>query len=138
MAIKNPNTSIRTAYISALSVTGLPVWSKRVPLNTTPQPKKYITLTSQTKQPFERTKDCFEWLTSLNVDMWQINTPGYINTVNLDNIEELAINAIENITIPGFIVKDVIMIQSQDLDIDTPTTSIERRVLTYQIVLWQI
>lgn len=138
MAYKNPNEQIRKAYIDALSVTTWPVWSKRVPLNTTPIPKKYIILDSQTKQETEISKDCFSWLTSLNINYWLINTPGYVNTVTLDSVEELAINAIYNITIPGFIIQSINLLQSQNLDIDTPTTSIERRVSTYQIILWQV
>jgi hypothetical protein len=138
MAIENPDTPIRMAYINALSITGWPVWDERVPLNITPIPKNYITLDSQTKQPFERTKDCFEWLTSLNVNMWQINTPGYVNKAPLDSVEKIVINGIESILIPGFIIQDILLIQSQNLPIDTVTTSIERRVLIYQIILWQV
>lgn len=139
MPIQNPNTAIRTALVSALgTATGLIVKKDRIPLNTTPIPTKYIILQSQAKQPTERTKDCYEWLASINIDIYIINTLGYVGGIPIDNYEEQVINAMESLDIPNWNLKRVLLIQSNDLPVDTLTSSIERRVLQYNLWLWQI
>lgn len=139
MPINNPNTAIRTAIVSSLGMaTGLIVNKDRVPLNTIPIPTKYILLQSQAKQPTERTKDCYEWLASINIDIYIINTLGYVDGIPIDNYEEQVINAMESLNIPNWNLKRVLLIQSNDLPVDTVTTSVERRVLQYNLWLWQI
>lgn len=145
--VKNPNVPVRQALIAALSAaTSLPVWHKKVPKDTTPVPTKYILLQSQTKQPTERSKQCYEWQASINIDITFINPAGFSNTVPVDTAEEQVINTIEpvendyltGLQIPGWYVKDIKMINSIDLDAETSTQSIERRIVSYLIWLWPI
>lgn len=145
--VKNPNVPVRQALIPALSAaTGLPVWHKKVPKDVTPVPTKYILLQSQTKQPTERSKECYEWQASINIDITFINPAGFSNTVPVDSAEEQVINAVEQvendpltgIQIPDWYVKDIKMINSIDLDAETTTQSIERRIITYVFWIWPI
>lgn len=125
---------MRGAYVTALAVaTGVPVWSKKVPKDVDPIPLKYILITSQTKNRTEVDKDGFEWLCTITVDIYNVNEAGYSSIVNLDDIEENVINTIEEeIQIPGFITKSTVLFDSRDLETETASQSIERRILTYQ------
>ena len=131
--MKNPNTPIRKAHIAAFAPIGIPVWAKKVPKNTKPIPKLYILISSQTKNPTARDKDGFEWLCSIVIDIVSILESGYSKPELLDNIEEQVVEIIESeIDIPGFINKEVRLVDDRDLDDETSTQSIERRILTYQ------
>jgi hypothetical protein len=138
MALLNPNAPLRNAYLTAWAATGLPVWAKKVPKSAV-IPKQYILITSQTKQRTEVSKDCFEWLCQIVVDIIYVGAAGYASPIKNDDIEEIGVNAIQaGIVVAGFDVKSYDFIQSLDLDIETDTQSIERRVITYEHWLQQI
>jgi len=131
--VKNPNKYIRTAHITALAGIGASVWAKKVPKDTKPIPKKYVLITSQSKNTTAEDKDGFEWLCTIVIDIISILEPGYSKPEIVDDLEE-QINEIvlAEIAIPGFINKEVRLIDSRDLDAETSSQSIERRVLTFQ------
>lgn len=134
----NPNTSIRTALIAALTPIK-PTWVKKVPRNITTIPNQYILISSQTKDPTERSKCGFEWLCTVNIEMINLNTSGYANPIKNDEVEAQIFDAIEGgITIQGFDNKEWLFINSIDLDVETSTQSIERRVLTYSFWVQQV
>lgn len=129
--ILNPNAPIRTALKSALTPIGLPIFAKRVPKDT--KLTQYIILSSQTKNRTEVSKDCFDWSCTIHIECINYNQSGFVSPKSNDDIEEQIIDIIQSgIDIDNFIVKDTTFIQSIDLDIDTPTATIERRVITYQ------
>lgn len=139
MPINNPDTAIRTALVSAIgSATGLPVKFQKIPKDTNPVPKKYIIMDSQSKLPFERTKDCFDWEAYINLNIYIVNTSGYVGGIEMDNYEEQVINTMESLLIPGWMVKRILFIDSNSLNVDTVTATIERKVIQYQILLWQL
>lgn len=139
MAIKNPDLPIRTALVSALSsATGLMTKFQKIPKDTNPIPKKYIIIDSQSKQPFERTKECFDWESHININIYVISPLGYVDGVAIDTYEEQVINAVESLIIPGWLVKRILFIDSNDLPVDTATATVERVVIQYQILLWQL
>jgi hypothetical protein len=132
---QNPNIPIRTALISLLSALNVSAWNKRIPKNVA-APSKYALLTSQTKQPTETSKCGYEWMASINVDLYKINPYGYVDTTAIDNLEQDVINGIEDLIIPGWDLKNITLLNIQDLDADTTTQTIERRVVSYQFWLW--
>ena len=137
MQYLDPNTALRTAYLSALAGIGVPGWAKKVPKNAE-IPSNYYLITSQTLNRTEVGKDCFEWLCSIVVDVIYRGTPGYASPVQTEAIEAEVISAIENgITVAGFSVKSTDFVDSVNLDEETETQSIERRVITYQHWLCQ-
>jgi hypothetical protein len=134
----NPNTPIRTALIAALNRIA-PVYVKKVPKSVTTIPNQYILINSQTKDPAERSKCGFEWLCTVNIEMVNLNTSGYANPIKNDEVEALVIEAIEaGLTIADFDNKEWLFINSIDLDVETPSQSIERRILTYSFWLQQV
>lgn len=140
MIYKSPDTPLRVAYINAIKAVNptLPVWAKKVPKGVT-VPNLYVLISSQSKNATERSKDCWEWLCTINIDIFYKNLQGYSDTVKVDNAEAQVIIAIENgINVQGFSVKSINLLDSNDLDIETPTESIERRVLTYEHWICQI
>lgn len=130
--MKNPNTPIRAAYVQALrSATGLNVWGKRVP-KSVQIPQKYIIIGTQTKQRFAVSKQCWEWICQVVVDINYVNPQGFSDTAELDAMEEMVLNAIENIEITGFNVKFTRFLGQTPLDAEMPTQSIERSILMYE------
>lgn len=137
--ITNPNKPLRAAYIAALTFIGA-IKSKKIP-KSTGAIQQYIIIQSQTKDRTEETKDgCLEWLCSITFDINYFNPSGYSNQDIIDDIEEQAIDAIEQgITVEGFMVKSTKFIQSSDLSIiETPNYTVLRRVVIYQHWLGQV
>lgn len=139
----NPDKYLRSAYITALqSATGLKVWHKKVPKNTTPVPTKYIILDSQTKNETARSKPSglgnsqtqFEWLCTLDVNIYNINAVGYSNAAVVDDIEEQVLSVAKGgvVVVPGFSVKDTSILESMDLSAETSTQSVDRKLVKFE------
>lgn len=134
--MKNPNLPIRRAFVQTIkNKTGLNVWGKRVPKSTKPIPEKYVLIGTQTKQRFAVGKQCWEWICQIVVDINYVNAQGFSNTERLDEMEEQVINAIDGIQVDGFNVKFNRLLSQTQLDADTPTQSIERTILMYELWL---
>lgn len=134
----NPKKYVRKAFIDLLkTATGLNVWDKKYPKNTT-VPNQYILISSQILNQTEESKEDFEWLMQTVVDIYFIDEAGYASTVTNDDVEEIVNSAILNgIEVLYFDVKETHLIDSLDLNIETPTKSIYRRVITFQHWLQQ-
>lgn len=143
----NPNEPLRAAYVEAIqTATGLQVWAKKVPKDVV-IPDQYIIINSQSKTLTEEYKNLsapplvankFEWLCTITLDLYNINLAGFGDPAINDAIEALVISAVQDgIEVDGFEVKSYSFIDSIDLDIETDTQSIERRVVTYQHWLCQ-
>lgn len=137
MPILNPTAPIRTACIAAITTaTGLSGWAKKVPKGAV-VPKQYFITSTQTKERTGIAKGCFDWQASIVIDLFNVSPAEYANPLKNDQAEELIVQAIEALVIPGWIIKELNFVQSTDLSIDTPTQALDRRVITYQFVLWQ-
>lgn len=135
----SPDKFIRKAYKTAFAPVNLPVYGKIVPVNVKPIPQKYIILGTQTKQRTAISKNGWEWLTQITVDIVFQGAKGFSETDKLDDIEGQIIDIIENgITIDGFYLKSTNLISSQPLDVETDTQSIERRILIYEHWVCQV
>lgn len=134
MFYPNPNKYLRTAYVQGLPayVEDIPVYSKRLPKDTSTA-SQYIIIRSQTKNQTAIGKDCFEWLCEIIVDCIYSGVAGFSAPVNNDDLEENVQSfVLSGVTMDGWQVKSNDFINSIDLDADTPTQHIERRVLTFQ------
>lgn len=140
MIILNPNKYVRIGYIARIkAITGLPVWYKKIPRNTTPVPKVYILLDSQSKNETVQSKSTsermlnFEWRTTIDVNIYSVKDPGFSDASVVDDIEEKVLNEIRNgVAIPSFKNKDVQILESTDLSIDTDTMSIDRKLIKFE------
>lgn len=128
----NPDKYLRAGVIAALTPTGKPVWAKKVPKNTT-IPPLYTLITTQIKTRTEVSKDCWEWLCQMTLDIIGVRPAGYSSTVAIDDLEGQIVTIIEaGFNVQGFMVKDIRLIDSRPLDVETDTQSIERRILIYE------
>jgi hypothetical protein len=130
----NPDKYIRKAYIDMCKVFNVNTWESGIPINVTPIPSVYILITNQTRNETERCKDGNEWLCTVTVDLNRVQPLGNYGSAPLDDLEELIVNVIENdlLVVPGFIVKETTLIQSQPLVDSDKTKTITRKVFTYQ------
>lgn len=139
MTILNPDKHVRIGYIEALqAATGLKVWHRRIPKNVT-VPAKYIILDAQSKNETVNAKNhdvrgtYFEWLVTLDVNIYNVNQLGYSNAEAVDDIEQIVISVIrQGINIPNFTNKNTEIIESQDLSADTTTQSIDRKIIKFE------
>lgn len=130
----NPNKYIRKAYIDAIKAeTGLNVWHKRIPKDVV-MPLRYILLDSQTKQETVKAKtDYYEWLCTLDVQIFNVNEKGYSNGAAVDDIEESIIEVIRGgVAVSNFYNKETQILESIDLDVETVDKSIDRRVIKFE------
>ena len=140
MTILNPDKNIRIAYIQALqAATGLKVWHRKVPKNISPIPPKYIILDTQSKNETvvsknnEERETYFEWLVTLDVNIYNVNQVGYSNADVVDDLEQIIISVIrQGIDIPNFSNKNTNILESQDLSADTTTQSIDRKMIKFE------
>lgn len=138
MAIQpNPDKPLRTAYIAALkTATGLDIWVKNVPKSAVIA-NQYILIATQTKNRTAIAKadinlsDNFDWLCSIEFQLVNISLSGFANPGANDDLEQLVIEVTENILVPGWAVKSRDLLQETNLDLQTPESFIERKIITY-------
>jgi len=139
----SPDKYIRAAYITALqSATGLKVWHKKVPKNTSPVPAKYIILDSQTKNETVKSKPSetgnsqtqFEWLCTIDVNIYSINQSGISNAAVVDDIEEIVLSVVRGgvVTVTGFKIKNTAILESMDLSVETAAQSTDRKLVKFE------
>lgn len=131
MAILNPNKYIRIAYINALeAATGLQAWYKKVPKTVKPTPARYILLDNQTKNETEVSKCDFDWLCTMDINIYSVNAAGYSDAEIVDDYEQQILSVIKpGLTIPYFKNKRTVILESLDLSVETNTQSIDRKLL---------
>ena len=133
-----PNTPLRIAYLNALAGIGVPVYAKKIPKDVK-IPLNFIILNAQLLKRTEVSKNSWEWLCAINVDITYNGVTGFASPVQTEIVEQAVLTAIEGgITVPGFFVKSTVLFNSLSMDAETPTQSIERRIITYQHWLCQM
>lgn len=129
----NPDSHVRTAYVQALkTATGLPVFAKVLPSGS--KATQYIILDSQSKsQTVDAKVDYFEWLCRININIYNINPAGIYKPIETDNIEQIVLNTVlPGISIDGFHNKNTDIIESQDLSLEYPTASVDRKLIVFE------
>lgn len=144
MNILNPNKYVRIGLIAALKarIPALNIWYKKVPLNKTPIPLKYIILDSQTKNETVISKSStekatnFEWLTTIDINIYSLKDKGFSDSDDVDDMEQEVLSVVRTgFNVPQFDTKDVRIIESTDLSTDTATHSVDRKLLKIEIWL---
>lgn len=136
----NPTKYVRAGIISTLNSAGItvPIYEERVPKNVIPHPNLYILLTSPGKVHNVQSKNEYEWLANVNVDINKVNPQGYAVGGNLEDLVGQVMTAIENVSFPVFGApknRYHMFVNEQPFTVETDTMSIQRRVLTYQFWL---
>lgn len=129
----NPDKYVRTAYVQALeTATGLPVFAKALPAGITAT--QYIILDSQSKsQTVDSKVDYFEWLCRININIYNTNPAGTYRPLETDDIEQIVLNTVlPGIAIEGFHNKNTNIIESQDLSLEFPTASVDRKLIVFE------
>lgn len=136
--MKNPSKYIRKAYLALLADIGTPIYDRRVPKDVTPIPATRVIISSQTNSPSNQTNCGRGWTCSILLDIINEQPTGYVNSATIDDIEELISNRIDlwtashtDISIPPFTVYQTQFSDSHDIEIETQTVTIARRVIRY-------
>lgn len=137
MVVINPDKYIRAAYKVGLEADA-PVWEKKVPIDGS-TPSRYYIISTQTKNETERSKDGYEWMCSIVIECVSWQGLGNASSVPINDMEQHLISIVQTgLNIAGFDLKETTFVDSVPLDVDTPTDSIYRRVVTYQHWLNQL
>lgn len=134
--IFNPDKYIRAAYINQLSGFAA-IYADAIPKSSAIG-DKYILITSITKtrtqaaKPTSELGDNWTYLVNIVFDINVISPAGYANPTSVEDIEENIVNVAETILIGGWAIKSRVLIQSIPLPVKTPTSYVNRRILTYQ------
>ena len=138
-----PDKYIRRAYLIALAnvssgSVSVPIYDRRVPVNVIPTPATRIIISSQTKQIANETKCGHGWQCSILLDVISEQNNSFVNTAIVDDIEEQISDQIDiwqakdhDIKIPPFVCYRTLFSDSHDIEIETPTTTIIRKLIRY-------
>lgn len=140
MAI-NPSKYIRKAYISAFGSVGIgsvtiPIYDRRVPISINPIPLIRIIISSQTTRITDENKCDHGWECSILLDIITEQSISFVNSSIVDDIEEQIMTTIDlwssnktELQIPPFICYHTTFSDSHDIEIETPTTTLIRRLI---------
>lgn len=133
-----PDTAVRTAFISLLGGIGTPLYETRVPENIDPIPAQRVLLSTQTDRQANTNKCGHLWRHSILLDIISENVRGYSNKSVVEAIAN-QINAIidvqSDIPVNGFVIYDTTIENIHDMDFDTATKSINRKLVTYSFII---
>lgn len=133
MAEINPYHKVRIGVENAING-AYPLYNKVVPSNQT-TPSQYLLITNQTKNQYEVSKNCFEWLVTFNLECINVSNLNQSDqTHRVDVMEEVVTNSLKGMSVPDFKVKNI-EYNSFDLDLETATKRINRRIISYTIWL---
>lgn len=141
--MQNPDPYIRAAYLNlfgslTIGSVQVPVYVDEVPISVTPIPRTRILITTQTKSGVNDTKCGHEWMCSILLDIISEQQRGYVNRTIVDNIEQQisdlidlwTLNGVE-LMIPPFTCYYTKAADSHSILLDTPTTTIIRKLVRY-------
>lgn len=134
---------VRLAYISLIqSVTGLDCYDQSIPIDLQPLPDTYVLITTDNKNETSPGKPSISDLTAFNcteinyattVDIVSVSEKGFVSNVVVEDIETAIVNAIKTmLSVPGIMVKNTVLVNSQPLPVETPTSTVQRKVLSFQ------
>lgn len=126
----NPSKYIRAGIINALP--NYRVFNNRIPPNTT-TPQLYVMITNQSKNEYARSKNCHEWECQFTLQIIYRGALGYDYSAVVDDASQVIDNAIRTMAIPNFYNKECILEGEFDDTYDTPTNTISRKRLSYNI-----
>lgn len=133
--MRNPNKQVRKAVIDALkTATGLAVYENSVPIDL-PLNSQYILVNSQSKRQIERSKSCWDWESSFNIDIHSVNEKGFTHSVAVDDIEAVVLNAVQSVKVDTWHVKNRELVDSISNVVELPDHTINRIVVVYNLWL---
>ena len=123
-----PNSAIRRSYINALPQ--YKIYDISVP-NDEVTPPLYITVNNMKLNENENYKTGHEWMTTVSLDIKNVNEKGFISSFDLEQVANDVINS--QIEIEGFKLQHREMFDCKQFDpIETDTHTIERCVVIFK------
>ena len=143
MSMANPTTNIREAYWNAMNGTiSAPIFVDNIPLGVNPLPSIYVLISGQSKQERSICKRCpISWTCSITLDVISVSDASGNNRLAVDNVENEIyeiVNKCANLSIEGFKVTNVRLVNSLNSDVDIATQNIDRQTVTYEIELEEL
>lgn len=140
-----PDKYIRIACIAAINLqfttnyVTCPIYDTQVPKSVDPIPGLRVILSTQTKKQANTTKCGHDWQATLLFDIINEQPQGRSDRTIIENIEELINNALDlnpgDLDIQPFVVYNTQVLDTHDMPLQTPTVSIDRKLVRYQWIL---
>lgn len=133
-----PDGVIRKQLVDNLSlITGVLVTDEVVPISKE-TPNLFINITAQGRSRTAVNKQNYEWLGTVTLSLVKINEKGYISSVELDTLDSQVCTFMDTIAIPGYRVGFSRFFSSDKDKVESPTQTICRKHITYEIWLNRI
>lgn len=133
-----PDKFIRKAFLTLLSGIGTPIFENKVPKSVDPVPLRRIILSTQTDAQHNTSKCGHNWSHSILLDIISEQPQGYSDKSIVEDIWQ-TINAVidvqNDISVDGFTIYNTQMLDSHDIELDTQTVSINRKLVRYQFIM---
>jgi hypothetical protein len=134
---------VRKAHIDLILATlGIQGFDESLPLDLQPLPNRYAVVTSVNKQgtlgtkPYATDNMAYrhnEIQYFVNIDLIDVNEMGYVSNAWVDWASEVYEEAVRRqLIVTGYSVKETTKTNEVPLPVNTPTISIQRKVLTFE------
>lgn len=127
-----PDGAIREAIVTGLAAVGILAFDQGVPISS-PTPDLFAQIHSQGRTRTAVSKQNYEWMGSVTLSLVKLNQKGYISTVDLDEMDSEVVSFMDGIVLPGFKVQLSRFVRSTSDTIESPTRTIARRHVEYEI-----
>lgn len=131
-----PDKHVRKYFSDTL--TGLTVNGRVIPISDSNIPTNsgaYILMTTIDKSNVQETKCSRLWRLAINIDIVTVYAGNSGSRVLAEDIENAVLNMCQNITVNGFFVQGVNVDFAPDLSSATPTQTIFRKIIIYNLKL---
>jgi hypothetical protein len=134
---------VRKAHVDLILATlGIQGFDEALPLDLQPLPNRYAVVTSVNKQgtlgtkPYATDNMAYrhnEIQYFVNIDLIDVNEMGYVSNAWVDWASEVYEEAVRRqLVVVGYSVKETTKTNEVPLPVNTPTISIQRKVLTFE------
>lgn len=133
-----PDKYVRKAFLTLFSGIGTPMYETKVPKDITPIPPQRVLLSTQTNTQHNTNKCGHNWSHSILLDIISEQPQGYSDKSIVEDIWQQINSVVDvqsDISVEGFIIYNTQMIESHDIELDTPTKSINRKLVRYQFIM---
>lgn len=131
-----PDKWVRKYFSDTL--TGLTVNGRVIPISDTRLPDNssaYILMTTIDKSNVQETKCARVWRLAINIDIVTVYAGNTGSRVLAEDIEQAVLDRCANIAVQGFHVQSVDIDFAPDLSSSTPTQTIFRKIIIYNLKL---
>jgi len=138
MSNRIPDKYVRKAFLTLLAGIGTPVYETKVPKSVQPPPAQRVLISTQNNSQHDTSKCGHLWYHSILLDIISENDNGFSQRDKVDDILDTINQIIDvqaDIAVDGFTLYNTQVVDIHDMDLDTATKFINRKLVRYQFLI---